>query len=552
MVRISLLLIVLIVAGAAKAQMAPGKYWVEFTDKDNTPYSVSQPEVFLSDRSIERRINQNIDIDQTDLPVDPAYIDQVLALGDIQMLYSSRWFNALAIAVEDSTLIEEILQLPFVAGVRSVVHYGREEFPEKEPIRGIDGGTKSNEIYGTSLHQIEMLNGHLLHNEGYTGNGIRIGVMDGGFNQADSMDAFAPLIADGRLIGTYDFVGVQENVFYSSSHGTRVWSTMASYWPDSIIGSAYSSEYMLFLTEDVTSEFQLEETNWIAAAEMADSAGVDVLNTSLGYTLFDDSLQSHSYADMDGETTWITRGGNMAARKGMLVINSAGNSGAGSWYYIGAPADADSVLAIGAARADSSIAAFSSRGPTFDGRVKPNVCAQGVQTVMANTNNTVMTGNGTSFSSPVLSGLAACLWQTAPEATNMQVFRAIEESAHLFNNPNDSLGYGLPNFWLAKELLSNMVSVTEQEPMAGLNISAFPNPFRDEVQIQIDHEKGGRLFCRVYDLKGRLIYDEQFQVSSGRTLISLSDFKPDVAEGQYLLQLEIDGIRDHIKLQKLK
>lgn len=552
MVRISLLLFVLIAAGVAKAQMAPGKYWVEFTDKVNTPYSVSQPEVFLSDRSIERRANQNIDVDQTDLPVDPAYIDQVLALGEIQMLYSSRWFNALAIAVEDSTLIEEALQLPFVAGVRSVVNYGREDFPEKEPIRGVDGGNKSNEIYGASLHQIEMLNGHLLHNEGYTGNGIRIGVMDGGFNQADSMDAFEPLIADGRLIGTYDFVGVQENVFYSSSHGTRVWSTMASYWPDSIIGSAYSSEYMLFLTEDVTSEFQLEETNWIAAAEMADSAGVDVLNTSLGYTLFDDSLQSHSYADMDGETTWISRGGNMAARKGMLVINSAGNSGAGSWYYIGAPADADSVLAIGATRADSTIAAFSSRGPTFDGRVKPNVCAQGVQTVMANTNNTVMTGNGTSFSSPVLAGLAACLWQSTPEATNMQVFRAIEESANLFNNPNDSLGYGLPNFWLAKELLSNMVSVNEQEPNTGLNVSAFPNPFRDEVQLQIDHEKGGRLFCRVYDLKGRLIYDEQFQVSAGKTIISMNPINSDVAEGQYLLQLEIDGIRDHIKLQKLK
>src|SRR5690606_33133644 len=182
-------------------------------------------------------------------------------------------------------------------------------------------------------------------------------------------------------------VDQQEDVFHSSTHGTLVWSAMASMWPDSIIGSAPEAEYMLFRTENVASEFQLEEVNWIAAAEMADSSGVDVLNTSLGYTTFDDSLQSYTYEDMDGQTTWISRAGNIAARKGMLVVNSAGNSGAAPWHYIGAPADADSVLAIGAVAADSAVVAFSSRGPSFDGRVKPNVCAQGSQTVMANANN---------------------------------------------------------------------------------------------------------------------------------------------------------------------
>lgn len=551
MVRISLAFVLIMLGQGVLAQLAPHKYWVEFTDKFNSPYSLEEPSAFLSQRAIDRRINQSIGLDATDLPVNPQYIQQVLQTGDVQLMYPSKWFNAVAVYFADSTLLDDIAALPFVATVRSMPSYGRQEFPQLKPGRAA-GFTKSQNEYGAAFHQIEMLNGHRLHEAGYTGNGMRIALMDGGYNSADQMEAFAPLIEAGRLLGTYDFVGTQENVFYSSSHGTRVWSTMASYWPDSIIGAAYSAEYLLFLTEDVGSEYQLEEVNWIAAAEMADSAGVDVLNTSLGYTLFDDPEQNYSYADMDGQTTWISRGANFAAQKGMLVVNSAGNSGSGSWFYISAPADADSVLAIGAILADSTVAGFSSRGPSVDGRVKPNVMAQGVATVMANTNNTMTAGNGTSFSSPIVAALAACLWQTQPKATNMQVFRAIEQSAHLYTQPNDSMGFGIPDFWKARTLLEQAVLSGTDNLFGQPMINAYPNPFKDEIQLLFQHEEGGLGELEVFDVMGRLVFVETLTLNPGRTLYSLSKAFSGMTAGNYVVRFRMGEISDSVKIQKVE
>lgn len=549
MARISGLFFLILVSQLASAQLAPEKYWVEFTDKFNSPYSLNQPEEFLSLRAIDRRLEQNIAFDRSDLPVNPQYISQLLLLGEITLIYPSKWFNAVAVAFSDSMLIDEIGALPFVTAVRSMPRYGRHDAPEIRPEYNTNLFRVSQE-YGPSRHQIEMLNGHLLHEAGYTGTGMRIAVMDGGFNGADGMDAFTSLFADGRLVGTYDFVGTQENVFHSSSHGTRVWSAMAAHWPDSIIGAAYSAEYLLFLTEDVASEYQLEEVNWIAAAEMADSAGADVLNTSLGYTRFDDPMQDYSYADMDGQTTWISRGGNFAARKGMLVVNSAGNSGSSSWYYISAPADADSVLAVGALWADSTVAAFSSRGPSYDGRVKPNVMAQGVQAVMANPNNTVIAGNGTSFSSPILAALAACLWQTQPKATNMQVFRAIEQSAHLYTQPNDSMGFGIPDFWRAKTLLEQAVLNETDSNFGQPMINAYPNPFQEEIQLLFQHEQGGAGELEVFDFQGRLVYAQALTLNPGRTLHSLSKAFSGMSAGNYVVRFRLGEISDSVKIQK--
>ncbi len=547
MAKISCTALFLIFSSLVSAQLAPGKYWISFTDKENSPYSLDAPEEYLSSRAIERRANQDIEIQITDLPVNPDYINQVLALGEMQLLFSSKWFNSIAVAPEDSTVLEQVAQLPFVSDIRSVQSLGHEEVPQRTEA---SIHHRDFEEYGISLHQISMLNGHLLHDAGFTGAGLRIGLMDGGFAGANEMEAFQPLIADGRLIGTWDFVDQQEDVFHSSTHGTLVWSAMASMWPDSIIGSAPEAEYMLFRTENVASEYQLEEVNWIAAAEMADSSGVDVLNTSLGYTTFDDSLQSYTYEDMDGQTTWISRAGNIAARKGMLVVNSAGNSGAAPWHYIGAPADADSVLAIGAVAADSAVVAFSSRGPSFDGRVKPNVCAQGSQTVMANANNTVIKGNGTSFSSPVLAGLAACLWQTNPSAGNMQVFAAIEQSAHLYDNPNDSLGYGLPNFFLAQSILDDMVTGTTNIEQSGLQVKAFPNPFNKQLRLLIKDTEGGTITCEVYDVRGRMVGAEQYNIAPGQSWIDMSGTFAGLKNGIYLIRIHLNGKSESIKVQK--
>jgi serine protease AprX len=549
MVRISGLVVWVLFAVQSFAQVAPGKYWVEFTDKDNSVFDLNEPEAYLSDRAILRRCNQNIAVDWYDLPVNQNYINQVLAVGDVQLLYASKWFNALAIATDNPVLIQSILNLPFVAGVRFVQNFSQPELmPEADRL---SGGSR-NEIYGSSFHQMAMLNGHHLHNDGFTGAGMQIGVMDGGFSSVNLMEAFADLYSENRILGTYDFVGLQPNVYHSSNHGTYVLSTMAANFTDSIIGTAFGASYYLFVTEDVATEYRIEEYNWIAAAEFADSAGVDVLNTSLGYTVFTDSLQNYTYADMDGQTAWISRAGTRAASRGMLVICSAGNQGAGAWRYISAPADADSVLTVGAVWPDSIVANFSSRGPSFDGRKKPNVCAQGVQTVLAETNNTVRVGNGTSFSSPVLAGLAACLWQTNPMATNMQVFSAIEQSSHLYNNPNDSLGYGLPDFLLAKTILNDMILNTSQPQYVNDVISVYPNPFTSEINLvfSIDHTE--RVDCLIYDLSGRLVYAQNHQVMKGETRLNLGSAFAGMPSGQYVVHLNFNGKTNRVKVQKIK
>lgn len=549
MVRISCFILLFLFAIQGFTQVAPGKYWIELTDKNNTVFDLNEPESYLSERAIMRRCNQNIAIDWYDLPVNQNYINQVLALGDVQLLYASKWFNALAIETENSDVIESIMNLPFVAGVRSVQSFSQPEFaPDSEKI---PFGMR-NETYGSSYHQMDMLNGHHLHNEGFTGAGMQIGVMDGGFAAVNSMDAFADLYAENRILGTYDFVGVQSDVYHSSTHGTYVLSTMGAHFADSIIGTAYGASYYLFVTEDVASEYRIEEYNWIAAAEFADSAGVDVLNTSLGYTVFTDSTQNYTYADMDGQTAWISRAGNRAASRGMLVICSAGNQGAGAWRYISAPADADSVLTIGAVRADSIVATFSSRGPTFDNRIKPNVCAQGVQTVLAETDNTVRVGNGTSFSSPVLAGLAACLWQTNPLATNMQVYRAIEESAHLFNNPNDSLGYGIPDFLLAKTILNDMVLNTASPAYVNEIIVAYPNPFTNDLNLVFSIEHTEQVDCLIYDISGRLVYARNHQVMKGETRLNLGSAFAGMPSGQYIIHLNFNDKTNRVKVQKIK
>lgn len=548
MVRISLFILFVLGAGEAFSQLAPGKYWVAFTDKLNTPYSISNPEEFLGERAIQRRENQGIAVDGTDLPVDPNYIAQVLSLGEMELVNTSKWFNAIVVDPADSTVLLQVAQLPFVFEVKKATALGYDVLPSK-PETGQD--SRAFEEYGIALKQISMLNGHLLHEAGYTGQGMRIAVLDAGFESVPDMETFEPLFNSGRVVGTFDVVNGSQNVYHSHNHGTSVLSTMASYWPDSLIGSAFSAEYLLYRTENGDSEYPLEEVNWIVAAEMADSAGADVLNTSLGYTTFDDSTLNHSYASMDGQTTYISRGGNIAARKGMLVINSAGNSGHTPWKYISAPADADSVLAIGAVGPDSLLAAFSSRGPSFDGRVKPNVCAQGFNTVLASTGNTVFRGNGTSFSSPVLAGLAACLWQTNPTATNMQVFRAIEQSAHLYNNPNDSLGYGLPNFFLAQSLLDDMVVGQSEAVVNNLEIHPFPNPFADEIQLRLGNVPSGKLDWVVYSLSGKELSSGSIAVSKGQTSVRLNKDFGSLPAGAYLLRTAFGESVKSVVVQKV-
>ena len=321
-----------------------------------------------------------------------------------------------------------------------------------------------------------MIGGLQLHENGYFGDNINVAIFDAGFMGVDILPIFNNLWDNNKIIFTRDFVNNNKNVFDYSQHGTMVLSVMGGYMLDSLIGTAPMANYLLFRTEDSESETMVEEDYWAAAAELADSIGVDIINSSLGYTImYDDTINSHTYSDMDGNTTIITKAADRAASRGILVVNSAGNSGLSSWYHIGAPADGDSVLAIGAVDYLGKIASFSSRGPSFDGRIKPNVCAKGVSVVVADQDSTIRYANGTSFSAPIISGLSACLWQAISsnniELSNMDIINLIQESSSLFSNPNDSLGYGIPNFYLS--YLNSSIDSSNYDNQ----INIFPNPF---------------------------------------------------------------------------
>ena len=456
-------ILVLAVAVPLFAQTWGGKYRVQFTDKNNSPYSISNPSAILTQRALDRRSNQGIAIDETDIPVNQAYIDSLVNLG-AQVFNVSRWFNTATIFITDTNVINDILALSFVSSVTKTRPYfqlrikhprngGGNSYegklaPASQKIAQNLNQTESTKrtmySYGDGFNQANMIGVDYLHGLGFNGSGMVIAVLDAGFYHVDVLDMFDSLRSSGRLLGYKDFVTPGNDLFQESTHGMSVLSTMAGNVPGLLIGTAPGASYWLLRSEDAGSEYVVEEDNWIAAAEYADSVGADVINSSLGYTDFDDDSQSHTYSDMDGNTTRVTRGADMAASKGILVVNSAGNSGNNWWRYIGAPADADSIITVGAVNSVGIIASFSSLGPTSDGRVKPTVCAQGEGTYVVSATDGVYPGNGTSFSSPVLAGAVTCLWQANPSFTNMEIIDAVKHSASHYSVPDSMYGYGIP------------------------------------------------------------------------------------------------------------
>jgi len=465
------------------SQTAPSRYWVQFTDKNSTPYTINNPAAFLSQKSIDRRTNQGISIQVNDLPVDPAYIAAVVNIG-VALLNKSRWFNAITVYTTDSSKLDSIISLPFVTRLDTVGKHKNPLLDNPQKAVPIDSkwkleSTSLNKVsltaagytdYGSAYDQVAMLKGDIIHSQGYRGEGMTIAILDAGFKNANTNPAFDGVMADNRIIETWDFVSGNDSVYDNGPHGLWVFSIIAANIPGSLVGTAPKANYLLLRTEDTGSEYAIEEDNWVAGAEFADSAGADILSTSLGYTVFNDSIQDHTYLDMDGNTTRISIGSDIAASKGMLVVTAAGNKGSSSWNYIVAPADADSVLSIGAVDVNRNYASFSSVGPTSDGRVKPNVSSMGAGAVTITDAGGLQSGSGTSFAAPLISGMAACLWQANPTATSMEVLKAIEESSSQFSNPDNQLGYGIPNFSLANLLLSglNVESDTDNDGIPDL------------------------------------------------------------------------------------
>ncbi len=519
---------------------AYSKYWITFTDKNGTPYTTGNPSAYLSARSIQRRANQNIPVTWYDLPVNPSYVTQVLATGAVTLNYKSRWLNAISITTTDAAALAAIHALPFVTSVDSVKRLAHSHDFSEEPNENPDlqngrygnPSTTSFYNYGISYGQVHQINVDCLHDMGYHGEGKVIAVLDDGFNSVNTINAFDSIRLNNQILGTWDFVAGVQDVYAVGGHGTMCLSDMASYLPGQIMGTAPKADYWLLRTEDATTEYIIEEDNWVAGAEFADSVGADIISTSLYYTQFDDATQNHTYADMNGRTTVCAIAAVFTARVGMLTFACAGNSGQTSWFYVGSPADADSVMAVGAVDVNGNLAGFSSRGPSYDRRIKPDIAADGVNAVVVNSSASVTTASGTSFATPLSAGGAACLWQSSPTNTAMQLRHCIQMSASQWNAPDSLKGYGIPDYCAASTLLSNTTSVPIKN-----NFSVYPNPNNGEMVFSLSTFSGNNGKVEIYDATGKLV--RTLNVSAGEKNISVNE--ENLNDGIYFCRFIADG-----------
>jgi subtilisin family serine protease len=514
--------------------------WVYFTAKANSQFYFDSPLEMLSQRALDRRTNQNIPLDLLDIPIESAYITQVKSVVGITVMAKSKWLNAIHVRGTQN-LINSLTNFAFVSKIdfadKSLNQAGKTAKVFKIKEQNKTEKTKVDFGYGESTNQIQMLNGDVLHQQNYTGAGKIIAVLDGGFPGVNTAQPFQRLRDNNQILGGYNYVSRNSNFYSGSSHGTSVLSTMGGYKENSLVGTAPDAGYYLFITEDDTSENPVEESLWVEAAEKADSLGVDIINTSLGYFEYDNSNYSHTYNEMNGSTTFITRGADVAFSRGMIVVVSAGNEGGTSEPHIGSPADAVSVLTIGAVNSVETRASFSSIGPSFDNRTKPEVMAQGVLAVLSDEFGTIGTANGTSFSSPIMAGMVACLWQAFPNKTNKEIRELIIQSADRFTVPNAQYGYGIPDFSLA---LNNGLVVYD---FAKDYFAVYPNPTADLISVVFpENFNTGKVVF--YTILGKKVLERTISGrSAGFSLKSLS-------AGIYIYKIESDAFSKSGKIIK--
>lgn len=509
---------------------AQDKYFVKFTDKNNSTYSTENPSEFLSERAINRRVKQGISITQEDLPVNSSYIQQVQNTGAI-VDYSLKWFNGVVVTLTNSNQLTSIQNLSFVSQTNKIYQSGvkgnRLIYEKCKAISTEKKPQSTLELnYGNSSTQIMMMNGHTLHNAGFLGDGIQIAVIDAGFWDVNSHQAFDSIRTQGRILGTKDFINPNSNIYQEDSHGMMVLSTMGGYINGQLIGTAPHASYWLIRTENASVEQIYEEYAWAAGAEFADSVGTDIINTSLGYSTFDVESQDHAYSDLNGNNTPITKAANIAASKGMVVVVSAGNEGNDEWHYISAPADSPNVLTVGAVDKYENKAAFSSFGPTADGRIKPDVCAMGQAAVVASTTGLTGTNNGTSFSSPIMAGMIACLWQAKPTLTAAEIIQLVKSSSSIASSPNNSIGYGIPNFSATMDVNTETINSYE--------IKIFPNPFKNVIHVHLTEVSEGIAEYQVISIIGKTIVKNIGNVANHQLEINLPSNTP---TGIYIIKV---------------
>lgn len=445
--------------------------WVYFKDKPDAQTYLNTPISMLTQRALDRRIRQNIAVTIQDVPVDDNYVLAVKNSDGIILKTRSKWLNAVHV-LGSQTAITNLKNLVSVDSIQfanknlSVVHATNS--PSSKIAKRNKFSTVWDDVYGDATNQTNMLGVEEFHKIGFKGQGMQIAIMDAGFYGVDKAEAFGHLLdndeSNGEILGGYDFVNSSTDLYKDTgtAHGTNVLSTIAAIKENEFVGTAPEASFYLFVTEDAANESPLEESLWVQAAERADSLGVDIINTSLGYNEFDESKYNYNYADMDGATTFITRGANIAAQKGMVLVNSIGNSGNDSWKYLTAPSDAKNIIAVGAVNEDSIISSFSSYGPSADSRIKPETLAQGGNVKIVDFDNIVKTSNGTSFSGPIIAGVVTCLWQANPTKTSLEIREMVIQNSELYQNPTGQEGYGILNVSTLAPALS--VDFYEESP----------------------------------------------------------------------------------------
>ena len=500
MLRSKLVFLFLFISWVTQAQT--NRYFVFFKDKTGTPYSISDPSQFLSSKSIARREKQGIATTEEDLPVNPTYVAQVKATG-AKTFFTSRWWNGVLVETNAST-VAVINSLPFVTESVLVAPGSKLLGGRTSKVKHRKNSTADEPVNQFQLEQIGLDEMQLA---GYRGEGISIAIFDSGFQGVNSSMPFSDLFTENRVKQMVNFVTNGSSVFVADDHGTEVLSVMAAYDAGSYTGGAYKADYFLYLTEDVSSEYRVEEYNWTFGAERADSAGVDIINSSLGYNQFDDTAMDYQTSDLDGNTAVVTRAARKAIEKGMIVVSSAGNEGSSSWKLVTPPADAEGVFAIGSITSVGTLSSFSSKGPTADGRIKPDVVALGSGTSVIKPSGALGTASGTSLSSPLIASLAAGVWQAFPSLNVAEVYDAITSSATLADSPNNQMGFGIPNFKAVK----NYIESSEGSDQL---ISVFPNPVSGtSFSIKLKELSSTPVQVTIYDSRGSRVAESSLQIS---------------------------------------
>lgn len=519
------------VAGSLKSQTYT-KYWVKFIDKNGSPYTIGNPSVFLSAKSIARRTNQNISIDMTDIPVNQSYINQVNATG-AQVFQRSKWMNAAIVVITNTVQLSAINSLTCVLNTVPIARMKKtkDDKTEVNDLNFMKNTKVSAYNYGLSFVQNNQIGTDCMHENGFRGENMIIGVLDSGFDNVNNNTVFDSLRNEGRILGTRDIVAGNSSVYEDHNHGAIVLSCIVGNTPGQLIGTGPKAKVYLVRTEDVASEKPIEESNWIVGAEYADSVGVDIISTSLGYTTFDSPFINHVYADLDGRTSSMSIASTMAVRKGIFVLNAAGNDGGGSWNYIGIPADADSICTVGSVNGSGVHSGFSSVGPTADGRIKPDLSTRGEGTYVCYPSGFFAGGDGTSFATPILAGAVACLWQANPTKTNMEILQALKATASQSTNPDNSYGWGIPNMCTAHNLLNGTI-LGMNESVHSNHIKIYPNPVKSQISFSLDQKVE---YAQISDVMGKVIELSITDKGNGQHTIELNNRMP---AGVYFISIK--------------